>query len=107
MKMVVAIVHPDSSENIIKRLSAKGYGSTSFASQGSFLQTENRTFMIVVSDDRVQEVISMIREETHWKKASVAGKDVTNSMIPGDFDTSITVSGATIFVLNVEQFQRV
>ena len=107
MKMVVAIVHTDSSDNISQRLADKGFGNTCLQSQGSFLQQENRTLLIGVSDEKVPEVISIIRASTHWHDVDAPAKHGGNSIFPTFGTNKITVSGATIFVLDVDQFLRV
>lgn len=107
MKMVVAIIHPDSAAAVIERLSAKGFGVTSIPSRGGFLGEENCTLMSVVADEKVQNVISIIRSLTHRREVQVTDKDAGNSMLPNQTDGRITVSGATIFVLDVEQLLKV
>lgn len=106
MKLVVAIVHVDDSAHIIAALAQKGYGTTCLASQGSFLQQENRTLFTGVADERVKEVISIIRGAVHWRQAQVPGKHPGNSMVVAE-DDPVTVAGATVFVLDVDQFMRV
>ncbi|MCD8047614.1 MAG: cyclic-di-AMP receptor [Clostridiales bacterium] len=103
MRMVVAVVHLDDAPNIVERLAQKGYGSTCIHSQGSFLQQENRTLLVGVADDRVKEVLSTIRSAIRWRRGSVTGKSPANSMMVSE-DAEITIAGATVFVLNVDQF---
>lgn len=106
MKMIIAIVHCDDAAHISDCLSQKGYGTTCMRSQGSFLQQENRTLLIGVADEKVKEVTSIIRSAVHWRSAEVTGKNPQNSMMVAE-DASVTVAGATLFVLDVDQFLRV
>ncbi len=106
MKLVVTIVHPEDSDRIVKSLAQKGYGTTCIPSTGSFLGQENRTLFTGVADERVKEVSSLIRSAVHWRSVENPGKTPDNSMVV-DEDAQITVGGATIFVLDVDQFLRV
>ncbi|HIS53038.1 MAG TPA: cyclic-di-AMP receptor [Candidatus Onthomonas avicola] len=105
MKMIVAIVQKDDAAHASQYLVEKGYGATCINSWGTFLQQENRTLLIGVSDDKVREVISLLRSAVHWREVDAAGKTPRNSMLV-DEGQAVTVSGATIFVLNVDQFLR-
>ncbi len=105
MKMIVAVVQKDDAAHASQYLVEKGYGATCINSWGTFLQQENRTLLIGVSDDKVREVIALLRSAVHWREVDAAGKTPRNSMLV-DENQAVTVSGATIFVLNVDHFLR-
>ena len=106
MKLVITVVNVDDEEKVRSSLIKKGYGTTSLCSQGNFLQQENRTLITGVADDKVQEVISVIRGAVHRREMPVTGPLPVRSMLLEN-DPQILVSGATIFVVDVEQFLRV
>ncbi len=106
MKMIVAIVQRDDAEHASQYLVEKGYGATVLNSWGSFLQQENRTLLIGVADEKVREVIATLRSAVHWREVDAAGKNARNSMLAAE-GRPVTVSGATIFVLNIDQFLRI
>lgn len=106
MKLVITVVNVDDEEQVRASLIKKGYGTTSLSSQGNFLHQENRTLITGVADDKVQEVISVIRGAVHRREMPVTGPLPVRSMLLEN-DPQILVSGATIFVVDVEQFLRV
>lgn len=106
MKLVITVVNVDDAEMVRSSLIQHGYGTTAFRSQGNFLQQENRTLLTGVAEDKVKEVISLIRGAVHRREAPVTGPLPVHSMLLEN-DPQILVSGATIFVVDVEQFLRV
>lgn len=105
MKLVVTIVNLDDAEQVRTCLIQKGYGTTSLPSFGNFLQQENRTLFTGVADDKVREVIGLIRGAVHRREQLVTGPLPQLSMFSQE--EQVVVSGATVFVVDVEQFLRV
>lgn len=106
MKLVIAVVNVDDVQQVRDCLIEKGYGTTCLNSQGNFLRQDNRTLITGVADDKVQEVISLIRTAVHRRETPVTGPLPVHSMLIEN-DPQVLVSGATIFVVDVEQFLRV
>ena len=102
MKLVFAIVNGDDSQAVSKALMKAGFFATKLASTGSFLSVGNTTFLTCVEDDRVEEVISVIREKSHKRKQFVPS-NVGNGV---DFPVEVEVGGATVFVTDVERFEK-
>jgi uncharacterized protein YaaQ len=108
MKMIVAIVQDNTANAVAKCLVDNDYRSTKLASTGSFLKKGNTTFIIGVEDEEVEKVIDLIRGQasTHHEFIVPTGATVqadlslTSLMAP----VEIEVSGATVFVLPVDQF---
>ena len=105
MKLVIAIVHDEDSLTITNALSKKGFSVTKLSSSGGFLRLGNTTLICGVDDDKVKDAIQVIEEE---------GKSRTQlaPISPGFFKpmsapVEVTLGGATIFVLNVEDFIKV
>lgn len=106
MKLVIAVVNVDDAKQVRDSLVEKGYGTTCLNSQGNFLRQENQTLITGVADDKVKEVISLIRLTVHRREMAVTGPLPVHSMLLEN-DPQVLVSGATIFVVDVEQFLRV
>ncbi len=107
MKLVLSIVKDDDVFNIMNKLSIAGYGVTKLASTGGFLKVGNTTLICGVSDEKVNDVIDIIKNEAHSKKQFTNGVGqgaITDYMQP---PLEVTISGATIFVLDVENFIKV
>lgn len=107
MKLILAIVNNDDAHSVSTSLSREGFSVTKISSTGGFLMSGNSTFLIGVEDgdiDRAMEIISQ-----NCKKREQV---VPSSIAKGDPSalnremTKVTVGGATVFVLNVEQFKH-
>ncbi len=106
MKLVMAIVKDEDVFKIMEKLSLAKYGATKLASTGGFLKMGNTTIICGVADEEVENVIEIIKKEAHSKK------EFTNNSISINENYSqkpieVTVSGATIFVLDVDKFVKV
>jgi uncharacterized protein YaaQ len=106
MKLILAIVSGDDSLKVSKGLTKGGYFVTKLATTGGFLSAGNTTFLIGVQDEKVQDVIDIIGANSRTRKQMVPS---SASLGVGTFSASpieVQVGGATIFVLNIEDFQK-
>ena len=62
MKLIFAIVHDEDSPRLMAELNRAGYRVTKLNSTGGFLRSGNTTLMIVVDDDQLDDVLSIIRK---------------------------------------------
>ena len=103
MKLILAIVNNDDSAVVSSALTKEKFTVTKLSTTGGFLRNGNRTFLIGVEDEKVDEVIEIIKSKSHSRKQYIAPTDAaTNMMMP----IEVVVGGATVFVLDVEQFQK-
>ena len=107
MKMIFAIVNNDDSQDVMSALSKEKIPVTRLASTGGFLLKGNTTFISGVDDDKVDHVIGLIRENSR-KRKQLTPMDYSQ-FHPGlvSYPVEVTVGGATIFVVDVEKFQKV
>ena len=107
MKLVLAIVHDDDANDIIRILNQKGLMVTKMASTGGFLRVGNTTLIIGVEDDKVDEVTGIFEERCKTRK-KVVGDSTPYTNVEGFMRRPIEVQigGATVFVLDVEQFLK-
>lgn len=105
MKLVFAIVNGDDSQAVSKALMKAGFFATKLASTGSFLSAGNTTFLTCVENHRVEDVIDVIREKSH-KRTRVVPAGVSFGVDTG-IPVEVEVGGATIFVTDVERFEKV
>ena len=73
---------------------------------GGFLKAGNTTFIVGTEDEKVDEVLEVIKAHSR-KRTQVM--PVTQSFTPGLFSSvpvEVKVGGATVFVLNVERFEK-
>lgn len=102
MKLVFAIVNGDDSQAVSKALMKAGFFATKLASTGSFLSAGNTTFLTCVEDHKVEAVVDIIREKSHRRKQFVPA-GMGGGM---DFPVEVEIGGATIFVTDVERFEK-
>ncbi|MDF2662363.1 MAG: hypothetical protein K0Q94_5154 [Paenibacillus sp.] len=108
MKLVIAVVQDKDSNRLSNALIKAGFRATKLASTGGFLRAGNTTFMIGVEDDRVQEVMQVIKSNCKIREQLVTPVSpmggTTDSYIP--FPVEVQVGGAAVFVLPVERFEH-
>ncbi|MBP1560909.1 MAG: cyclic-di-AMP receptor [Oscillospiraceae bacterium] len=108
MKLVYAIVNNDDSHDVSSALTKQGFFATKLASTGGFLKAGNTTFLICVDADKVDEVIGIITERSRRRKQYVPAANIAGADMHGaSFPVEVSVGGATIFVTDVERFEKV
>lgn len=90
MKLIIGIIHDDIVQRVMKELSKNKYRITKLSSTGGFLKSGNTTLLIGVEDEQVDDVVEIIKLECGPKE-----------------NLDANVSGANIFVLNMDQFKRI
>ncbi len=106
MKLVIAIINRDDANIVTQNLAKNGFYSTKLASTGGFLLAGNVTVLIGVQEEKVQAVIDIIREHSHSRKQLIpATAEMGMNYIPS-LPVEVRVGGATVFVVDVERFER-
>jgi len=107
MKLVIAIVNDDDSYNVIESLTENNFRVTKLASTGGFLKSGNTTLFIGAEDDKVDKAIEIIREECKTRKEiTTTGPMVGDSSSFVPIPIEVVVGGATIFVVDIERFEK-
>lgn len=104
MKLLLAIVNNDDSAVVANNLTAKGFIATKLSTTGGFLKAGNTTFLIGIDDEKVDEVIGIIRNFSHKRKQVVGDETEFDFKLFKSVPVEVTVGGAAIFVLDVENF---
>lgn len=108
MRLVIAVVQDKDSNRLSAALIKDGFRATKLASTGGFLRAGNTTFLIGTEDDRVDEVIQVIKSNCKVRDQLVTPVSpmggTTDSYIP--FPVEVQVGGAAVFVLPVERFEH-
>ena len=106
MKMVLAIINYDDAQDVINALMKAGFQITKLATTGGFLRSGNTTLLVGVDDTKFDGAMAVIEKTCKSRKqiatspSPVAG--TTGVYVP--YPIEVMVGGATVFVLNVEQF---
>ncbi|NMA48917.1 MAG: hypothetical protein GX947_04005 [Tissierellia bacterium] len=108
MKLVVAIVQDQDAPSLVEDLTDKEFRVTKLASTGGFLKAGNTTLLSGVEEDKVKDVIKIIEDNCKTREITTSLLTVT---MPGDtyipYPLEVKVGGATVFVLDVEQYVRI
>jgi uncharacterized protein YaaQ len=108
MKLVIAIVQDKDSNRLSNALIKEGFRATKLASTGGFLRAGNTTFMIGIEDERISDVMQVIKANCKIREQMVTPVSpmggTTDSYIP--FPVEVQVGGAAVFVLPVERFEH-
>ncbi len=108
MKLVIAIVNNDDSHNLSHDLVKLGFSATKLATTGGFLKSGNTTLLIGAAKDRVDEVMEVISKNCKKRKELVPSAAVApfTSGVYSGMPIEITIGGATVFVMDIERFEK-
>ena len=106
MKLILAIVSNDDSSSVSSALTKNNFSVTRLATTGGFLRAGNTTIIVGTEDDKVEKAIEVIGNESKRRTEivpSTASYDIGRC---ASFPVEVQVGGATIFVIDVEQFYK-
>lgn len=104
MKLIMAIVSNDDAGNVTSALTDNGFWVTRLATTGGFLKAGNTTMIVGTEDDKVEHCIEIIGSQSERRKEIVTAMGEMGRY--AEYPVEVTVGGATIFVLDVEQFRK-
>lgn len=106
MKMLLAIISYDDSQSVISALTKAGFSVTKLATTGGFLKAGNVTVLIGLDDTRLDEAFGIIHDHCRKRRQIMpASTEVGMGFYP-TMPVQVEVGGATVFVLNVERFEK-
>ena len=106
MKLILAIVSNDDASNVSSALTAENSSVTRLATTGGFLRAGNTTMIVGTDDDKVDHCIELIGSESKRRTEIVPSTASYDIGRYASFPVEVQVGGATIFVLDVEQFRK-
>ena len=108
MKMINMIVNKIDSDVVCDALRKSGFIFTKIATTGGFLRSGNITLLLGTEDDRVEEVIAILRKNCEQRKVAMPIPVMGNGVNPMMYNASaeVMVGGATLFIGNVERFEK-
>ncbi len=104
MKLIIAIVSGDDASNVSSALVKHNFVVTRIESTGGFLKTRSRTFIIGAKDEEVDEVLAIIKEHSQARNKEVPKNIKKEFAMFENLPSEVKIGGATIFILDVEQF---
>ncbi|HIT88128.1 MAG TPA: cyclic-di-AMP receptor [Candidatus Coprocola pullicola] len=107
MKLVVAIIQDDDAGNVISHLNEEGFQVTRLSTKGGFLRAGNTTILTGVEDQKVESVLHILeancKSRTQFTTLPAPYGSV-HGFMPKPIE--VRVGGATVFILDVEQFHK-
>ncbi len=104
MKLLLAIVNNDDSARAAAALTEHGFFVTKLSTTGGFLMVGNTTLLIGTEDDKVGSVKDILKKHCTTRKSAPSpteslGRGLKNGSLPRE----VSVGGATVFVLSVDE----
>ena len=105
MKMITAIINKRDAAEVCESLSKAGFSFTKMATVGGFLTAGNTTLLIGTEDHMVSPALEIIRTHCSRRVEPVHASDHTGVTTIA-YPAQVTVGGATVFVTDVEHFEK-
>ncbi len=93
MKLITAVIGKKDMNPVCDALREAGFSFTKIPTSGGFLRSSNMTLLLGVDDDKLSAAVELI--DKHCRKHT----EQTD-------EKKVTVGGATVFVTDVERFEK-
>lgn len=108
MKLIIAIVQNEDAFLLADALMEAEFYVTKLSTTGGFLKMNNVTMLIGTDEDKVDEVVDII------KKICQNREQIITAPVPGGYSENsftsypfkINIGGATVFVVDVDRFEK-
>ncbi|MGL4875776.1 MAG: cyclic-di-AMP receptor [Clostridium sp.] len=109
MKLLITIISDDDSEVLVDKLTEQKFKVTKLATTGGFLKSGNTTLLIGLSESEKDKAIEIIKNTCEKREEIIVtpAPVVDNTEIYPQYPINITVGGATIFVVDVDQYIQI
>lgn len=107
MKLIYAVVNNDDSSSVSTALTKGGFFATKLSSTGGFLMSGNTTFLICTEDEKIDTAIEIISKKSKKRTQMLPSPAAYGMAGYTPYPVEVSVGGATIFVTNVERFEKV
>jgi uncharacterized protein YaaQ len=108
MKLIMSIVNSDDAGRLVDALTQAGYRATTISTTGGFLRQGNATIFVGTEDEKTSHVLQLIHDNCHTRTQFV--NPLPPVMEPGEMymptPVDVQVGGATVFVLDIVQFEH-
>ncbi len=95
-KLIIAVVQNEDADGVVDALLEEEFRATRLASTGGFLRRGNTTLMIGADEDQVDRVLDLIRQHAR----------ATGAAPQAPVEGATQPAAATVFVLDLEEYQR-
>ena len=108
MKLIISIVHREDADTLLKALTDAKYKATLISTTGGFLREGNATIYIGAEAEKVENVLGLIKDNCHTRTRYVS--PLAPLTEPSEFyipePVELEVGGATVFILDVERYEK-
>ena len=110
-KLVLAILQGDDYADTVSELTHQGFFVTLLNTTGGFLRKKSTTVMIGVSNERLQEVLDILkncaghRQQTVYHQSAAihqSGKIPSVPLVP----MKVNAGGVTVFILDLQSIEK-
>ena len=109
MKMITAIINRRDSSSVCSALTREGFYFTKIATSGGFLRAGNITLLMGTENDKVEDALAIIRQHCSTREEVVPSVVMYEASIPSftaAVPATVTVGGATVFITDIEYFEK-
>ena len=92
-KLIIAVVQNEDADNVVDALLEDEFRATRLASTGGFLRRGNTTLMVGADEDQIDRILDLVRSNARSGNSPAEGSEVQSA-------------AATVFVLDLEDYQR-
>jgi uncharacterized protein YaaQ len=103
-KMVMAIVERQETTRVLEALVAAGFSATFSDSRGGYLSTSKQTLLIGVQSERLDELLSIIRENCR-SQIALESTHADTTLQAAPTRTFAEVGSAVVFVWSIDRFE--
>ncbi|CAH1853386.1 cyclic-di-AMP receptor [Convivina intestini] len=106
MKLVTAIIQDKDATKLSNAFVKANIRATRLSTTGGFLRSGNTTYMMAIEDERVTEVLEIIKTVSQKRKQFMVpplGMDADHA---GSYPVEVEVGGATVFTQAIDDFYR-
>jgi uncharacterized protein YaaQ len=106
MKLLICIVNREDTYRLLDAMTDEGFNVTLISTTGGLLRQGNSTLLSGIEDEQVDHALQVIQDNSHSRTRYI------NPLPPTEFDMyaftpiEVPVSGAVVFILPVERFER-
>ena len=91
---------------LLDEITRAGFSATKLSTSGGFLRAGNATLLIGVDEEKLDELLDIIGRFCSKRKQIVQTQSSFNADFFVSVPVEVSVGGATVFVLDVEQFHK-
>ena len=107
MKLVYAILNRHQTFAVNKGGLKDALRAANLSSTGGFLMSGNTTFLICCPDEQVDLVIEVCKKYSKKRKQFVPSSTIMEPDGAASYPVEVAIGGATIFVTDIERFEKV